>query len=561
MTPRRLVSMLCAVGACLLLAVPMYAAGGTIQKDIVRVTVDPSAITVEPETELDNGRIRLLNPEGLEIVRDFKGGFGQVTVDELANEVEGLSLDGCWTYEIVGTPSLTKTEQALLAESRETGRPAPLALQQKLQNSNQSGSFMVKEGRMFLEEGRGEGDVDGKLRAEVPNGMDHGLGISAETPTGLDHQIISGDAIVYNSICVGFDCPTNPSFGADTIRLQENNLRIHFDDTSTAASFPNRDWRIVANDQANGGADKFTIQDASANRNVFTIEGAAPSNSLYVDDGGRVGMGTSTPVLEIHAVDGDTPALRLEQDGSSGFQPQTWDVAGNETSFFVRDATNGSTLPFRIFPGESSNSLVIRNDGVGVGTLSPSEALHVVGTDDPKVLIEDTSNNANDKPGFTLRSPAAASSGDWRFEVANTGNFQIDFVPSTGPEILVSDSTTGNSTVTINGDLMVNGLCTGCDAVFQPDFELESIEEHAAIMWEQSHLPAVGPTPEGKGPINVFEKTTGILQELEKAHIYIDQLNSTIQDLRAELNEKDEDVVTLSERLAVLEDAMRALQQ
>ena len=38
------------------------------------------------------------------------------------------------------------------------------------------------------------------------------------------------------------------SFGFDTIVLKENNLRIFFDDTSTSASFPRNDWRIIAND-------------------------------------------------------------------------------------------------------------------------------------------------------------------------------------------------------------------------------------------------------------------------------------------------------------------------
>ena len=72
---------------------------------------------------------------------------------------------------------------------------------------------------------------------------------------------------------------------------------------------------------------------------------------------GRVGLGTSVPYVELHIVDGDTPTVRLDQDGSAGWTAQRWDVAGNETNFFIRDATNGSRLPFRIFPGAPSNSL------------------------------------------------------------------------------------------------------------------------------------------------------------------------------------------------------------
>ncbi|MCP5051755.1 MAG: tail fiber domain-containing protein, partial [bacterium] len=128
---------------------------------------------------------------------------------------------------------------------------------------------------------------------------------------------------------------------------------------------------------------------------VFTLEANAPSHSLYVDDGGRVGMGTSTPSVEIHTVDGDTPTLRLQQDSSSGFTPQTWDVAGNETSFFIRDATNGSTLPFRIQPGAPTHVLTLRADGtVGMGTFSPSFRFHQMTTGTNAQFVADRTDGA-----------------------------------------------------------------------------------------------------------------------------------------------------------------------
>jgi hypothetical protein len=193
-------------------------------------------------------------------------------------------------------------------------------------------------------------------------------------------QCIYDDLIVTGSYCVGFDCTCNMSFGFDTIVLKENNLRIFFDDTSTTSSFPRNDWRITINDSANGGASYFGIDDATSGRSPFRIEAGAPSYSIYVDDYGRVGFGTSTPYVEAHIKDSDTPTVRLEQDSSGGWTPQTWDLAGNETNFFIRDVTNGSKLPFRIRPGAPSNSLFIDTDGdVGLGTSSPGDRLEVAG--------------------------------------------------------------------------------------------------------------------------------------------------------------------------------------
>src|SRR3981189_1202573 len=91
------------------------------------------------------------------------------------------------------------------------------------------------------------------------------------------------------------------SFGFDTIRMKENNTRIKFDDTSTAAGFPANDWQLTANDSASGGASKFSIEDITGAKVPFTIRAGAATNSIFVDSTGRLGLRTATPVLDIHA--------------------------------------------------------------------------------------------------------------------------------------------------------------------------------------------------------------------------------------------------------------------
>ena len=213
------------------------------------------------------------------------------------------------------------------------------------------------------------------------------FGFYAVSGTAHVAQVYNTDLVVKGSECIGIDCEDAPSFGYDTLVFKENNLRIYFEDTSSTSSFPRNDWRITINDRVNGGKNKFSIDDVSSGRTPFTIEAGAKVNSLFIDPqnatgNARIGIGTSSPAVTLHIADGNTPTVRLWQDGSDGWGAYTWDMAGNEANFFIRDVTNGSQLPIRIQPGADSNALTIKsNNYVGIGTWSPVERLDVYGDD------------------------------------------------------------------------------------------------------------------------------------------------------------------------------------
>jgi hypothetical protein len=288
-------------------------------------------------------------------------------------DAEGRPLpDGQYTYEMRQDPMVDSETREALATARESGEET--ATVERMRNTGklpqhttlQFGGFTIRNGA-FVTGGLPETEAPQRTathrvgRSSFRH-LDPGKAGDVDGDATRD-QVIYDDLIVDGSLCTGNDCANGEAFGYDTIRLKENNLRIMFDDTSTIQSYPRNDWQISANESVDGGLNKFSIDDIDGGRTPFTIEAGARSNALYVNRSGHIGIGTSTPAILVHTLRGDTPTVRLEQDSSWGWTAQTWDVAGNETNFFIRDVTNASRLPFRIEPGAPSSSLFILGSG------------------------------------------------------------------------------------------------------------------------------------------------------------------------------------------------------
>jgi len=194
---------------------------------------------------------------------------------------------------------------------------------------------------------------------------------------------------------------------------------------------------------------------------VFEVDAGAPANSLRVSSGGNVGIGTATPVLDVHANTTDTPAIRLEQNNSGGFTAQTWDIGANEANFFVRDVTSGSRLPFRIRPGAPTSSIDISANGdVGIGTASPAKKLHV-SAQNSQIFVDRTANTAGNYALLNYGTNGAVKfliglNADSDVNQDRLGFFDFVFNPSTA----VMTMTGGNIGIGTNAPtqkLSVNG--------------------------------------------------------------------------------------------------------
>ena len=301
---------------------------------------------------------------------------------------------------------------------------------------------------------------------------------------------VETDSVIDGSLCLGNTCSASETFLNDeTLRFQYTQLSIQFNDTSGSTS-PNRDWTLRIN-------DPNTVATGGIDR--FSVEDNSAGTTPFTIAGGV-----------------PNNAFWLASTGNLGLGtslPQTGMhlLRSNGTGAMLIEETSAGTL----------GQLTLRNNGITFFTL------------------EDTSIAAGDNTGRL-----------WNFQ-NQAGTFRVTTAPGGANDIEMILTPAGD--LTIEGDLFTTGgVCSsGCDRVFDADYPLPSIAEQHEMMMAARHLPAVGPTPE-EGPFNVSQKVGGMLNELEKAHLFIAQLDARLVAQDAALQAQDAQIAAQARLIAHL---------
>jgi len=274
------------------------------------------------------------------------------------------------------------------------------------------------------------------------------------------------------------------------------------------------------------------------------------STNLFAADGdlivnGNIGIGTETPgaKLEISGTDRGITVTNTKNTTASSYSDilkgvltdapanqkrivlglRNWgDIDGNPVEYriFTRkdDNTYGTTI------AQFTEGKINLRGNVGIGTTGPIGRLHVAGSNVGVVIDQETTYNAIIKEpnnnnlvlqgyGLIFKTNATIE----RMRIDSTGKVGIG-------------TTTPKGALDVNGSIYQRGSVLHADYVFGVDYKLESIEEHADYMWKNKHLKAIPKQTmdeNGQEIVEVGSHSRGIVEELEKAHIYIEQLINT----------------------------------
>ncbi|MEZ5715738.1 MAG: hypothetical protein R3D85_11540 [Paracoccaceae bacterium] len=409
-----------------------------------------------------------------------------------------------------------------------------------------------------------------------------GLALSARAQT-----VLNGNHSIQGKACIGQFCDGSETFPADeALKLNAYTVGIGFEDASDGTGYPDRDWRILVNDDvatASGGINRFSVKDMGSGNIPFTIVADAPANALWVGDLGWIGMGTSLPEMPLHIKNFISPRIRL--DNSAGTGAAVFDIGVQSGVMNVVDVNTGR-VPMRIYAGADQYLLTLTNaGGVGIGTNVPqgwltvntgavptglvvqkgsfsgipAQAFAHFRTDQgtAQLMVEETSTTTTPRTLMNLQNNGrpeivmgnTGTGGEWSFGAGTNFILKQGAVgsASNAKTKLFEIDPSGNATLT--GSLTTGGpsCATGCDAVFDPGYDLPTITDHAAQMFQLGHLPNVGSTKPGEA-MNVSDKMGRILNELEHAHIFIAQQQAVIVG-------QSDDIALLKREVAALKQA------
>jgi hypothetical protein len=118
------------------------------------------------------------------------------------------------------------------------------------------------------------------------------------------------DVIVIGGTCVGMDCVNGEVFSSDSLKLKENNTRISFGLPDQPGNF-----RLVANNGANGGENRFSIDvnretSAPVSLNPQEIWGFYAS----VETDGRLKVSLKPTYVTVDGIDGNDIKASVPSD-------------------------------------------------------------------------------------------------------------------------------------------------------------------------------------------------------------------------------------------------------
>ena len=171
------------------------------------------------------------------------------------------------------------------------------------------------------------------------------------------------------------------------------------------------------------------VIEGNTDQNIVEVNGTAPGASLYIENSGQVGLGTTSPVQSLHVANGGQ--LFLDSSGADW-----WLNPGGIGLWFIQ---SGVSTPVKFQNGAQTDSLVVASTGdLGIQGSPTAATLHVRESDSAihgRVLTR--LEGSNFEPQFEYTN--ATTGKTWRLGSNPSGQFVINQTDDLGvAEMLIT---------------------------------------------------------------------------------------------------------------------------
>ena len=339
---------------------------------------------------------------------------------------------------------------------------------------------------------------------------------------------------------------TNPLTKVHVYGSEDELLTMHSSDWITnkevgvqfllGTDFLGIDWNNV-ND---GGVLKFL--DGFDN---FSTSG---QENLRIENNGYVGIGTDDPQTKLH-VDGGP---QVSETGQGDFQvgsPVNLHLRFDENDIAAKNGNNPATLNIQQYGGNISMGLDV-SSRVSIGpTFIPQSKLHIAGGADvnlvhggelilgsilePNLAMDGNEIQARDN---NLASPLYLQQGGGDIVMLPGENGQVGIGINN-----VNNFPSDNYLLAVDGRILAEEVRVELsgdwpDYVFQPSYNLRSLEEVEACIKTKGHLPGIPSAMkvESEG-IELGDMQKTMMEKIEELTLYLIEANKSIKTLEAQV--------------------------
>jgi len=407
------------------------------------------------------------------------------------------------------------------------------------------------------------GDINYDKRIDLSEAI-YALQVSANVSKIITvPNTIIGDASKRLSGLIGITMNTNEVVGVNTLFTQELKVgdSILIGEELFTVKEVNDDTHLLINEPHSSGALNVPIY---TDNNLLSIKNGKGVNkvivdktgNLILDPNGNVGIGSSDPNSKLEIVGSGNKKSLLRFSTDRGWEFRQHGTGGNaslelhslfESKVFIITGVDMITY-FRVHAKAEDRKIELVPEGGNaiVGGVNHNSNLKVYGSIKsthfaPQIFLEETDNEmlwsiVCDGKNFQIRDHRYTDYDEYvKFSINSDGNIGIGTPYPKGK-------------LDVNGTIYQRGIVHSSKAL-RSEYKIESIKEHTKEMFTTGKLKAMPKKQKDKNGNDVIEvgsQLKGIVEELEKAHIYINQLNTTLQDQQKTIKE-------LSEKISVLQ--------